>query len=161
RVCRRLVHTTAVTDVTFSRDGKLLATCDATTARLWNVASGELIAPPMIQQEPNIGSSVRDQLKSVDFSADGKLLATANGDQTARIWDVSSGNEIVRRSLKGWVYTASFSPDGKFLVTASEGDKADVDINLWSGQDWHLAFHEKGWGTLFIPAFFSPDGKLL
>src|SRR5262249_41971293 len=124
RVCRRLVHTTAVTDVTFSRDGKLLATCDATTARLWNVASGELIAPPMIQQEPNIGSSVRDQLKSVDFSADGKLLATANGDQTARIWDVSSGNEIVRRSLKGWVYTASFSPDGKFLVTASEGDKA-------------------------------------
>jgi WD40 repeat protein len=161
RVSRRLVHKTAVTDVTFSRDGKLLATCDTTIARVWDVASGESIAPPMIQQEPNIGSSMRDQLKSVDFSADGKLLGTANGDDTARIWDVSSGNEIVRLSLKGWAYTASFSPDGKFFVTASSGDKADVNINLWNGPDWHLAFHEKGWGTLFIPALLSPDGKLL
>ncbi|HEX4707676.1 MAG TPA: WD40 repeat domain-containing protein, partial [Candidatus Udaeobacter sp.] len=161
RVSRRLVHKTAVTDVTFSRDGKLLATCDATTARVWDVASGESIAPPMIQQEPNIGSSMRDQLKSVAFSADGKLLGTANGDGTARIWDVSSGNEIVRLSLKGSADTASFSPDGKFFVTASSGDMANVNINLWNGPDWHLAFQEKGWGTLFIPALLSPDGKLL
>lgn len=161
RVSRRLVHKTAVTDVTFSRDGTLLASCDTTTARVWDVASGESIAPPMIQQEPNIGSSMRDQLKSVKFSADGKLLGTANGDNTARIWDVSSGNEIVRLSLNGSAYTASFSPDGKFFVTASSGDKADVDINLWNGPDWHLAFQEKGWGTLYIPALLSPDGKLL
>ena len=161
RVGRRLVHKTAVTDVSFSRDGKLLASCDTTTARVWDAASGESIAPPVIQQEPNIGSSMRDQLKSVDFSADGKLLGTANGDSTARIWDVSSGNEIVRLPLKGSAYTASFSPDGKFFVTASSGDKAEVNINLWNGPDWHLAFQEKGWGTLFIPLLLSPDGKLL
>ena len=161
RVGRRLMHKTAVADVTFSRDGKLLATCDTTIARVWDVASGESIAPPMIQQEANIGSSMPDQLKSVDFSADGKLLGTANGDGTARIWDISSGNEIVRLSLKGSADTASFSPDGKFFVTASSGDKADVNINLWNAPDWHLAFQEKGWGTLFIPALLSPDGKLL
>jgi WD40 repeat protein len=160
-VSRRFLHKTAATDVTFSRDGKLLATCDTTTAQVWDVVSSELIAPPLVQQEPNIGASWRDQVKSVAFSADGKLLATANGDQTARIWDVSTGSEIARFSLKGTAYTASFSPDGKFFVTASSGDKADVNINLWNGPDWHLAFQEKGWGTLFIPALLSPDGKLL
>jgi len=161
RVGRRLVHKTAVTGVTFSRDGKLLATCDTTTARVWDEASGESIAPPMVQKEANIGSSMHDQLKSVDFSADGKLLGTANGDHTARIWDASSGKEIVRLPLEGWVYTASFSPDGKFFVTTSSGDKADVNIDLWAGPDWRLAFHEVGRSTLFSPALLSPDGKLL
>jgi WD40 repeat protein len=36
-----------------------------------------------------------------------------------------------------------------------------VNINLWNGPDWHLAFDEKGWGSLFIPVLLSPDGKLL
>jgi WD40 repeat protein len=156
RVTRRLVHKTAVTGATFSRDGKLLATCDTTTARVWDVASSESIARPMIQQEPNVGSSMRDQLKSVDFSADGKLLGTANGDQTARIWEVSDGKEIVRLSPEGTVDAAFFSPDGKFFVTASSGNGPEGKIDLWQGPDWRLAFQEKGTGPLF-----SPDGKLL
>jgi len=135
RVSRRLVHKTAVADVTFSHDGKLLATCDTTTARVWDVASSALIAPPMIQQEANIGSSLRDKLKSVDFSADGKLLATANGDQTARIWDVTSGNEIVRLPLKGMVDMASFGADGKVFVTTNSGNGPEENIDLWDGPD--------------------------
>ncbi len=146
--------------MTFSRDGKLLATCDTTTARVWDAVSGESTVPPMIQQEPNIGSSMPDQLKNVAFSPDGKLLGTANGDHTARIWDAGSGNEIIRLPLHG-AYTVSFSPDGKFFVTTSSGDKAEVNVDLWKGPDWQLAFQEKGWGALFIPALLSPDGKLL
>jgi len=156
RVSRRLVHKTAVADVTFSHDGKLLATCDTTTARVWDVASSALIAPPMIQQEANIGSSLRDKLKSVDFSADGKLLATANGDQTARIWDVTSGNEIVRLPLKGMVDMASFGADGKVFVTTNSGNGPEEKLDLWDGPDWHLAFHEEAKSALL-----SPDGKLL
>jgi WD40 repeat protein len=156
RVGRRLVHKTAVTGVTFSRDGKLLATCDTTTARVWDVASGEPIAPPMIQEEENIGSSLRDELKSVDFSPDGKLLGTANGDQTARIWDVSSGKEIVRLPLKAMVDMASFSSDGKVFVTTNSGDGPEENIDLWDGPDWHLALHVEGKSALL-----SPDGKLL
>jgi WD40 repeat protein len=153
---RRFVQKTAATDVTFSRDGKLLATCDATTARVWDVASGELIAPPMVQKEPNIGSSMPDRLKSVAFSADGKLLATANGDHTARIWDVSTGREIARIHRNGDVQSAFLSPDGKFLVTAGSGMGArESGIDFWEAPDWHLAFQAEGGSVLF-----SPDGHL-
>ena len=53
-VSRRLLHKTAATDITFTPDGKLLATCDTTTAQVWNAASGEVLAPPMVQTERNV-----------------------------------------------------------------------------------------------------------
>src|SRR5262249_4626436 len=153
RASRRLLHKTAATDITFSHDGKLLATCDTTTAQVWDAASGELIAPPMVQREPNVGASWRDQLKSVAFSADGKLLATANGDQTARIWDVSTGSEIARIHPKNTgVASALLSPDGKLMATASSGMGArGENVDLWEAPDLHLAFHQQGASVLFSP----------
>jgi len=165
-VSRRLLHKTAATDVTFTPDGKLLATCDTTTAQVWNAASGEVLAPPMVQTEPNarvFGGSVLQKLKSVGFSADGNLLATANGDQTARIWDVSTGSEIARIPPRGEVNnvllmrSAFLSPDSKFLATASDGiGEPEEHVDLWEAPDWHLAFHQEGGSILF-----SQDGHFL
>jgi WD40 repeat protein len=155
RVTRRFLLNSAATGLTFTRDGKLFAACDSTTARVWETDSGDLRAQ-MIQKEPNIGSSWRDQLKSVAFSPDGSLLATANGDQTARIWDTASGREILRVQRKGTVQGAFFSPDGKLLVTVT-GDigmgPADTGVHFWEAPDWHLTFHAEGENIRF-----SPDG---
>ncbi len=149
---RRFVQKTAVTDLALSFDGKLLATCDTTTAWVWEMGSGALVAR-MIQREPNIGSSLRDQLKSVDFSPDGKLLATANGDHTARIWDASSGCEVMRIHREGMLERAFFSPDGKLLVTQDVAEGPAVCF--WEAPDWHLALHLEGGNVLL-----SPDGRL-
>jgi WD40 repeat protein/class 3 adenylate cyclase len=63
----------------------------------------------------------------LDFSPDGKYLATTSQDQTAKIWDLSTGTE--QRTLSGHsdeVFGVDFSPDGSRLATASYDGSARV-----------------------------------
>jgi WD40 repeat protein len=65
----------------------------------------------------------------VAFSPDGALLATASNDNTARLWDFTTGRCV--RILTGHiktVYALAFSPDGALLATAS----TDKTARLWS-----------------------------
>ncbi|NDA63415.1 MAG: hypothetical protein EBX50_15455, partial [Chitinophagia bacterium] len=53
-------------------------------------------------------------VNSAVFSPDGKLALTASGDNTARLWEVSTGKELqVLRGHTSIVNSAVFSPDGK------------------------------------------------
>ncbi|MEB3830402.1 AAA-like domain-containing protein, partial [Phormidium sp. CCY1219] len=70
-------HSDWVTSVSFSPDGKTLATAsDDCTARVWDLSGNELA---------RLEGHSRSVL-SVSFSPDGKTLATASGDRTARVW---------------------------------------------------------------------------
>ncbi|NET32709.1 MAG: hypothetical protein F6K19_11955, partial [Cyanothece sp. SIO1E1] len=52
---------------------------------------------------------------AVSFSPNSQYLATASWDNTARVWDASSGQEIARMSHDGSVVAVSFSPNGQYL----------------------------------------------
>ena len=71
----------------------------------------------------------------VAFSADGKRLASTSGDQTVKIWDATSGQEMLTlKGHNGGVWGVAFSPDGKRLVSASD----DKTVKVWdvtSGQE--------------------------
>ena len=61
----------------------------------------------------------RDRVFSVAFSPDGSLLVTGSKDQDARVWDVATGESLLRLQHSYKVRDAEFSPDGRWVVTAS------------------------------------------
>ena len=74
-------HTDVVEALAFSPDGKTLATGSAdTSARLWDVASG---------QPKAIFRGRADTLSGTALSPDSKALAIGYGDGTARMWDMA------------------------------------------------------------------------
>lgn len=103
-------HTNTVTALSFSADGRLLASCaHDQTARIWACPSGQLLHTLAIQT----GSQY-----TVAFSADGRLLASGAGDATIYIWDIENGHPLL--TLKG--HTASvrsviFVPNRHMLLS--------------------------------------------
>jgi WD40 repeat protein len=60
---------------------------------------------------------------SVAWSPDGKHLAIGSADQTAKVWNVVGGQQLVSlRGHQGPVTDVAWSPDGKRLATASEDE---------------------------------------
>ena len=94
----------------------------------------------------------------VAFSPDGRLLATTGDDNTARIWDPATGEQL--RTLAGhtWAVTGvAFSRDRRLLATASW----DGTVRLWdpdTGEQLHTLTGHTGWARGMA---FSPDGRLL
>lgn len=102
---------------------------------------------------------------SAAFSPDGKRIATASADGTARIWDVSTGKELL--SVKGSTYEAgseaghawfaAFSPDGKFLATAG----GDGVARIWDASTGQQLISLEGHRDQIFTVAFSPDGNRL
>jgi WD40 repeat protein len=144
----------------FSPDGVRLACGRDNTVLIWNLSPhcpGDKTAPAVVLEGHT--RPVRDQA----FSPDGKRLATASDDETVRIWDPATGQELLcfdspRDGIPGYrgIGCLAFSPDGKRLA----GGKAQ-NLVIWdaaTGKELHyLRWHS---GTIESLAF-SPDGKTL
>jgi WD40 repeat protein len=96
-------------------------------------------------------------VSSAVFSPDGKLALTASIDNTARIYEVSSGKELqVLSGHTSSVNSAVFSPDGKLALTASN-DKTARIYEVSTGKELKVL---SGHSKYVTSAVFSTDGKL-
>jgi len=142
--------------VAFSPEGQRVLTASSDNkVRIWNLASGEEIPSPGGQGGAFVDLSTGGGLVwSATFSPGGGYLLTVGGND-ARLWDIDSGQEIMRFSPHSAVASASFSPDGKHLVTGSWDNSA----RIWNSETGLAELKLEGGHTQFVnSAVFSPDG---
>lgn len=139
-----------VYQVSFSRDGQLLASAGADgTIKIWTVGGVWLrtIAPTGENLPP---------ILTVLFTNDGQAIASGSQDGTINIWELDGH---LRKTFKGHndqVTNMSFSPDGQTLASASY----DKTVKLWEVSDRTLQILA-GHTDRVLAASVSPDSQLI
>jgi WD40 repeat protein len=120
------------------------------------------------QPAPHVVTTLKghsEAVWSVAFSHNGRSVLTSGPDETAKVWDVQTGQEAL--TLRGHtkaVTEAVFSPDGKRIATSSR----DTTVKVWdavtgqASQTLTVASHTKEGHTNWVTSVvFSPDGRRL
>lgn len=150
-----LIHGAPVHAVAMTQDCSTLATAGAGLGeiKLWRL--GPDAKPHGLERTLN---GHRGTVFSLSFCPDEQRLASSSEDETARVWNWRTGEEI--RALRGHfgpVWNARFSPDGLRIVTAGD----DGTVRIWSSAEGALLRRFRGHRGAVYAAAFSPDGTLI
>jgi len=157
--------------VTFSPDGKTLASCSHDfLIRLWDVQSLDFESSnpahlAEVSDSNSLSGACLNTLRghthrvwTISFSPDGQLLASGSDDQTIRLWNTQDGTCLmVLQGHTGGVTSVCFSPNGQFLASAGE----DTSIRLWSVADRTLLKILPGHSRWVRTVTFSSDGQTI
>jgi WD40 repeat protein len=100
-------------------------------------------------------------VRTAAFSPDGRRVITRSDDESARLWDVRTG-EPISESLDGHdgpVLSAAFSPDGRHIVTGSSHRTARIwnilpdtqSLVLWAKSTVPRCLTAAQRATFFLP----------
>ncbi len=113
---------------------------------------------PAIQVETKVLQGKSSHVIALAFSPDGKRLASGSKDKTVRLWNTTTGTElIILRKHTGWISILAFSPNGKRLASGS----TDKTVHLWDTDTGELITTLTGHLNDIAALSFSPDGKTL
>ena len=137
----------AVSGVAFSPDGKRIGSARADGVTIWDAARGMQIF------------TLKGQ-NCLAFSADGKLFASGGKSRSQggmlKVWDASSGREILNEATPFPVSQLSFSPDGKRIA----GVDADRKITVWDAQSGKETASFRSPGGVNCLAFTANGSRL-
>jgi WD40 repeat protein/serine/threonine protein kinase len=145
-------HTTQVRWVTFSPDGRWLASSGHYdgTVRVWDCETGQVLRA---LDTGTRGAGV------LAFSPDGRALAAATQyGGTVKVWNAGDGSErVTLRGHSGSVWGVAFSPDGRRL--ASTG--TDRSVRVWDAASGQELLRLDGHAGFTTSVAFRPDGLQL
>ena len=96
-------------------------------------------------------------VEALSFSPDGSILFSASTDNTIRLWDAGTREQIATLENAGRARSLSISPDGKTLASASD----DRTLKLWDVASRAPIATLHGHTSPVNGVAFSPDGTLL
>jgi WD40 repeat protein len=109
----------ALTGLSFSPDGRYLATVGAdTVVRVWDIQT---------KSESRGLRGHTDWVTAVAFSADGRYLASVGVDKAARVFELTTQETSAAGGHLLKVNAVAVSPDGKFALTAA----TDQTMKVW------------------------------
>lgn len=142
-----LGHKGAIYGVSFSPDGKLLASVSYdNTAKLWRLNN------PLRQ----VLRGHTAEVNSINFSPSGQQLVSASQDGTVKLWQSDGTFLRTIATHANWFQSAVFSPDGSIIVTASR----DRTVKLWQPDGTLLKTFAGHTGRVYSVSF-SPDSRRL
>jgi WD40 repeat protein/tetratricopeptide (TPR) repeat protein len=144
----KLAQATEITTAAFNREENLLLTGSTDDdAWLWRISDREVT--PAYRLNGSATSTHTADLTQVLFSPDGKHALTAARDQTAILWDlttgVAGGKRLAVLHHSASVTSAVFSETGNLILTFS----AEPNLRIWSALTGKLL------------ALFNPTGDVL
>jgi WD40 repeat protein len=144
-------------DVTFSPDGRHLASCSLPPAfKLWDAVTGQVVREI---KRPSFGMFPRRC--GLVFSPDGRRLAATSGlsgldARGVTVWDAATGQEIgVIMRHNSDVTSVAFSPDGLYLSSGTR----DGAVKVWDTETGQGLRTLKGRTSAVLSLAFSPDGS--
>jgi WD40 repeat protein/GTPase SAR1 family protein/predicted phosphodiesterase len=135
----------------WSPEGKILATCSNRSFRLWDAAGGVLLREFQSKHSDHVEDVVA-------WSPNGQRLCSGSWDQTVKLWDVNTGNDI--RILKGhdiFVYTVAWSPNGQHIASGSN----DQTVRIWDAETGLPQYILEGHTAKMLTVAFLDSGRLL
>ncbi|MDX2141691.1 MAG: TIR domain-containing protein [Chloroflexota bacterium] len=144
-------HTNWVTDVSYSPDGRLIASSSIDgTIILWDADTGERVRTL---------TGHTGGVNAIAFSPDGLRLASVGDDRTVRVWEVADGTLLyVLEGHVDRVVSVAFAPDGNQVVSGGQ----DARAVLWNldteTEQWRFAGPHQ---TAITGVAISPDGLWL
>jgi WD40 repeat protein/transcriptional regulator with XRE-family HTH domain len=163
-----LPYSAPVYAVAFSPDGQLLATASRDgSVRVFTVDGAHEVArmahdlplPPGLYSPDQGNQFAEAPGPALAFAPDGRHLLTGrSADNSARIWDAYTGQEVARLQHDDLVLAVAFSPDGRYAVTGS----VDTTARVWdasTGRELRRMTLERSDPILGVAC--SPDGRYL
>ncbi len=144
-------HTSFINRIATTQDGTHFATTgDDYKAKIWDISLEKLSDTPLLTLDhPGI-------VFAVAFNSDGSRLVTGIQDGTVRLWDATTGKDIlILRGHADSVLAAAFHPNGKSVATASLDGTAKI-WNITSGEDLLTL---RGHTSEVTSIAYSPDGR--
>jgi len=143
-------HPGNVMSAAFNSQGTRVVTLgvEDNDARVWDAATTDYPCLAVLSGHLN-------WVAAAAFNPRGDRVVTASNDDTARVWDATTGAQLLLLAgHNDYVQTAVYSPSGNFILTAS----SDHTASVWDAGSGARLKVLRGHSREIISAVFSPQG---